>query len=220
MAQLGQHTDWGSGLSSLGEVQESLGNSTETTPDTLSSSPLAKVPRMLLAVRLKNSLRVGELSPDLFKEWLRNIPAAVEEVKVEAGFDSFSSIIIVSISISLSIYLPQDPAIIKLGPITSLNQIPDALRLEEHRVQHHRMTAPKSASRIERVETGIASASSIPLDTSQADKILWKNSQIKMRRCIRCQEQNLICDAEDVKTCSACAKSAFGATSLLKKGHL
>jgi len=47
----------------------------------------------------------------------------VDEVKVEAGFDSFSSLLIVSVPISLSIYVPRDPAVICLGPITSSNLI-------------------------------------------------------------------------------------------------
>jgi hypothetical protein len=47
----------------------------------------------------------------------------VDEVKVEAGFDSFSSLLIVSVPISLSIYVPRDPAVIRLGPITSSNLI-------------------------------------------------------------------------------------------------
>ena len=76
---------------------------------------------MLIAVRLRDKFQRGELSSDLFKEWLRNIPAAVEEVKVEAGFDSFSSLILFSIPISMSCYLPRDLAIIKLGPVTSSN---------------------------------------------------------------------------------------------------
>ena len=82
-----------------------------------------KVPRLAFAIRLKDTFQVGELSEDLFKEWLRTIPAFVEEVKVEAGFDSFSSLLIVSVPISLSLYIPQDPAVLCLGPITSSNLI-------------------------------------------------------------------------------------------------
>jgi hypothetical protein len=82
-----------------------------------------KVPRLAFAIRLRDNFQVGELSTDLFLEWLRHIPTIAEQVKVEAGFDSFSSLLIVSIPISLSGYLPTDRAIISLGPIGSSNLI-------------------------------------------------------------------------------------------------
>jgi hypothetical protein len=49
------------------------------------------------------------------------ILTVAEDVKVEAGFGSFSSILIAFVPIILSLHLPQDPAIIKIGPITSSN---------------------------------------------------------------------------------------------------
>ena len=46
----------------------------------------AKVPRLAFAVRLRDNIQAGELSADLFLEWLRHIPTIAEQVKVEAGF--------------------------------------------------------------------------------------------------------------------------------------
>jgi hypothetical protein len=122
----------GSALSSLTRVE----SSPDLSPPSGSNSPNCdhhielstpsldtKVPRISFAIRLKDTFRPHELSKDLFKEWLRTIPALVDEVKVEAGFDSFSSLLIVSVPISLSIYVPRDPAVICLGPITSSNLI-------------------------------------------------------------------------------------------------
>lgn len=87
------------------------------------SSPPAEVPRLAFAIRLNDTLRPDQLRTDLFVEWLRSVPAVAEEVKVEAGFDSFSSLIILSIPISLSTFLPDNRAIVSLGPITSLNKV-------------------------------------------------------------------------------------------------
>lgn len=89
-----------------------------------SLSPLTNpndVPRILFAIRLKDSVLPQELSVDLFRDWLQNIPIAAEEVRVEAGFGSFSSIVIISLPVMLSIYLPRDPSIINIGPITTKN---------------------------------------------------------------------------------------------------
>jgi hypothetical protein len=87
------------------------------------SFPTTKVPRMAFAVRLKDDLKPKQLRIDLFVEWLRSIPAVAEEVKVEAGFESFSSLIILSIPLALSTFLPSNRAIVSLGPITSSNQL-------------------------------------------------------------------------------------------------
>lgn len=46
-----------------------------------------------------------------------------EQMKIEAAFDSFSSLLIVSVPMVLSAYLSFNPAIISLGPATSLNLI-------------------------------------------------------------------------------------------------
>src|SRR6202012_5683037 len=81
------------------------------------------VPRLLFAVRLKETFQPSELSTDLFTEWLGMFPLVVEEVKVEAGFNSFSSLVIVSLPISLLSYMAEHPAIICLGPIRSKNLI-------------------------------------------------------------------------------------------------
>jgi hypothetical protein len=82
-----------------------------------------KVPKLAFAIRLKEDLKVGQLSQDLFMEWLRSVPVVAEEVKVEAGFDSFSSLLILSVPISLMAYLPSNSALISLGPITSSNNV-------------------------------------------------------------------------------------------------
>ncbi|KAH9211957.1 hypothetical protein DL95DRAFT_509849, partial [Leptodontidium sp. 2 PMI_412] len=91
-----------------------------TSPDTTLSTSR---PRMLFAIRLKDNLSPQDLSVQFFKEWLRNVPTIAEEVKVEAGFGSFSSIVILSMPINISIYIPKDPAIIVIGPITSANYL-------------------------------------------------------------------------------------------------
>ncbi|KAH7322002.1 hypothetical protein BKA65DRAFT_408428, partial [Rhexocercosporidium sp. MPI-PUGE-AT-0058] len=94
-------------------------NGLALTPSFLHSSAVlpGEIPRMAYAIRLKDDFNVGDLSSDLFLQWLGNLPASVAEVKIEAGFHSFSSLLIVSVPICMSIYMPQDPAVISLGPI-------------------------------------------------------------------------------------------------------
>ncbi|KAH7327414.1 hypothetical protein BKA65DRAFT_554973 [Rhexocercosporidium sp. MPI-PUGE-AT-0058] len=106
--------------------QESSGTTSKspTSLPTMLPKTLSKcfVPRLLFAVRLKESFQSNELSTEMLTEWLRTIPlTSVEEIKVEAGFQSFSSLVIVSVPIAMSAYFPAHPAVSCLGPVTSRN---------------------------------------------------------------------------------------------------
>ena len=54
-------------------------------PDPVETSPPQDSPRLLLAIRFIENIAADDLSVELFREWLRIIPAAVEDVKIEAG---------------------------------------------------------------------------------------------------------------------------------------
>jgi len=114
----------GANISSIANGHGLNDSSAVEEANTLPSTIQAKVPRLAFAIRLSDNFQVGQLSTDLFLEWLRHIPTIADQVKVEAGFDSFSSLLIVSIPLSLSGYLPPNRAILSLGPITSSNLIP------------------------------------------------------------------------------------------------
>jgi len=90
---------------------------------TRESALTKEVPRLAFAIRFKEDLHLDDSTADLFLEWLRTMPVVAQQVRVEAGFESFSSLLIVSIPISLFAYLPYNPAVICLGPITSSNRI-------------------------------------------------------------------------------------------------
>jgi len=45
----------------------------------------AKLPTLSLAFRFHENLRVSDLSTNSFTEWIRDIPAAAEELRVAAG---------------------------------------------------------------------------------------------------------------------------------------
>jgi hypothetical protein len=93
---------------------------------------IGEAPRLALAIRLRDNFVATELSTELFAEWLRIMPTIAAEVKVEAGFGSFSTLLIVSIPIGLSGYLPPDSAVISLGPITSSNIVKTPRLAGEH----------------------------------------------------------------------------------------
>jgi len=83
-----------------------------------------ELPRMGFAIRLRDNFNVENLSANVFEENLRHLPGSIAKVKIEAGFHNFSSLLIVSVPVSMSIYIPEDPHIISLGPIGSFNKVP------------------------------------------------------------------------------------------------
>ncbi|KAH7420146.1 hypothetical protein BKA64DRAFT_716496 [Cadophora sp. MPI-SDFR-AT-0126] len=88
-------------------------------------------PRLLFAIRMRDTFQPGDDMVELFTEWMRCIPTIADEVNVEASFDSYSTIVIISLPVSVAAYLPQDPSIISLGPITSENRV---LMPERHQI--------------------------------------------------------------------------------------
>ena len=86
-------------------------------------------PRLAFSVRLRETIKPGQSLEMLFADWLKDMPVVAEEIKVEAGFGSLSTLLVVSLPIALSAYLPQDPAVRCLGPITSSNKMPMTLNV-------------------------------------------------------------------------------------------
>lgn len=94
-----------------------------STPEISDMLHYQRGPRLLFAIRMRETFEPGEDMVELFAEWMRGMPAIADEVNVEASFDSYSTIVIISLPVSVAAYLPHDPSIISLGPITSENRV-------------------------------------------------------------------------------------------------
>jgi hypothetical protein len=81
-------------------------------------------PRALFSVRFKEDLRAEDLSIELFKDWLRAIPVAAEEMCIEGSFKCFSTLVFITVPLSMRAYIPDDPAIFYLGTTLSPMAIP------------------------------------------------------------------------------------------------
>jgi hypothetical protein len=86
-----------------------------------SITQLPEYPRILLSIRVSESMKPNELSRELFADWLGTIPLFTKSVRVEAGFASDSTLLMVSVPIALLGYLPENPAITMLGVTRSTN---------------------------------------------------------------------------------------------------
>lgn len=99
------------------EYWPSQGNQSTQFPIHRRVSPIS------ICCALRRDVPTQRRYPNLFASWLRDMPAIAEEVKTEAGFDSFSTLLIVSIPFALSAYIPSHAAVLSLGPILSGNKI-------------------------------------------------------------------------------------------------
>ncbi|KAH8775791.1 hypothetical protein F5882DRAFT_268098, partial [Hyaloscypha sp. PMI_1271] len=67
----------------------------------LSSSPTSSIelpeyPRLLFNIRIQEDVKFGDLSIEMFTDWLRDVPVSSSLVRVEAGFASDSTLLMVS----------------------------------------------------------------------------------------------------------------------------
>ncbi|PVH69623.1 hypothetical protein DL98DRAFT_438670 [Cadophora sp. DSE1049] len=104
-------------LNASSNIFQNLSPSSSAT----SMAPLPLYPRLLFSIRVTEDVKPNDLCPDLFSDWLRQIPIFISLVRVEAGFASDSTLIICSIPAAIVGYLPAHPAIVLLGSIRSQN---------------------------------------------------------------------------------------------------
>ena len=86
-----------------------------------SMSQLPEYPRLLFSIRIDEDVKPGELSTELFTDWLREIPVVASLVRVEAGFASDSTLLMVSMPAAMSAYISSNPAITIIGTTRSKN---------------------------------------------------------------------------------------------------
>jgi hypothetical protein len=79
---------------------------------------------VLLSIRLDKDYFREEMEENLlvWREWIRNIPPEAKGVKVEAIYESFSTLVLLSIPVTLWNLLPDNPAYSFIGFITSSNK--------------------------------------------------------------------------------------------------
>ena len=114
-------------LGSISSSSQSSGDggispfSSDTASSSTSRSLLPEYPRLLFSIRISEYIKPRELSTELFADWLRTLPIAAKSIRVEAGFASDSTLLMVSMPVGLLQYLSKDPAIMVLGTIKSSN---------------------------------------------------------------------------------------------------
>jgi hypothetical protein len=82
-------------------------------------SEQVEYPRIAITIRLGETLEPHKISTDLLEKWIKMMPVLAEHVKVEAGFASCSTLLVLSLPIPLWCYLPDHPAVSVAGIIKS-----------------------------------------------------------------------------------------------------
>ncbi|KAE8443543.1 hypothetical protein EG329_001783 [Mollisiaceae sp. DMI_Dod_QoI] len=99
----------------------SNGRSNSASPAT-SMSSLSEYPRLLFSIRISEDIKPNDLSTGILTDWLSTLPIEAKAIRVEAGFASDSTILIISMPVALLGYLPYDPAMVLIGTARSRNQ--------------------------------------------------------------------------------------------------
>lgn len=144
---------------------------------TTSGYPLPEYPRLLFSIRISEDIKPHELSSQLLADWLGTLPIAAKSIRVEAGFASDSTLLVVSMPAALLGYLPKDPAISILGTTRSTNLV--AVELQE---------------RCEKFENRVLSLESANRRHEDERQTNEKHLQMKLHdslRLLRLQEMNL-----------------------------
>src|SRR6187402_2604138 len=124
---------------------------------------------------------------------MRALPTIADEITVEASFDSYSTIVILSLPVSLAAYLPQDPAIISLGPITSGNRL---ISLEKQQV----MISPSQTSSLHPFDPEFGQDKEALSASKKHRKSKSESSQYPRLHLWEVLEYLSNADAEDVQT--------------------
>ncbi len=90
---------------------------------TTSLSQIAEYPRLLFSIRISEDIDPRTLSADLMADWLSEIPMEAKSIRIEAGFASDSTLLMVSMPVGLIGYLPHNDAITLLGTTRSRNLV-------------------------------------------------------------------------------------------------
>jgi hypothetical protein len=87
----------------------------------ISMSELPEYPRLLFSIRIREDIKPNQLSTELLADWLATIPLDTKSVRIEAGFASDSTLLMVSLPVAMLGHLPDNPAITMLGVTRSTN---------------------------------------------------------------------------------------------------
>lgn len=116
LSRAGTPTRWGPW-----DLEADLNATPDRSSPTASLTEVSNQPRLLLSFRLLEDMDPDALKVDMFAQWLGSLPIPVDAVKVEAGFASDSTILLVSVPMCFLTFLPLDPSANLIGTIQSSN---------------------------------------------------------------------------------------------------
>ena len=100
-------------------VSTSLAGTTEVEP--------VRTPQVLLCVRLDEDYFTGDKPRDRiseWREWIRNIPPGAKDLKIQGVYESYSTLVLLSMPVAVWNILPDNLAYSFIGFISSDNKVP------------------------------------------------------------------------------------------------
>ena len=110
-------------------------------------------PRALFLVRFNEDIGPENLSTELFKDWMSSCPANVDEIRIEASYKCFSTLIFVTMPLTMQAYMLKHPAVMALGAVKSSITIPVLAKAEKYQAQKASTTETVAARNIKEDES-------------------------------------------------------------------
>jgi len=105
--------------------------------------------QVLLAIRIaEDYLATDDRDHRIYewREWIRNMPSAAKDIKIQGVYESFSTLVLLSVPTAVWTLLPKNPAYSFIGFITSDNILPS---LDSSRSHQRSSTVPEFSQTVE-----------------------------------------------------------------------
>lgn len=174
---------------SVASVNSSLSGDASVPSSTTSISQLPEYPRLLFSIHISEDIKPKNLSTQLFADWLTALPIETKSVRIEAGFASDSTLLLVSMPVAMLGYLSINPAITILGTARSGNLVSSATQNSIDRAQQAMLgdkyfDKPKNpdSARRDQLDQLIDRIMAGSMNARDESKVLFKNLNLIQQR--------------------------------------
>jgi hypothetical protein len=115
----GHHNVNSTASTSIGNKDSLFGSRNPFCKPGSSNSGNEDHPQILLSIRLEKT----ELDIQVWRDWLRNLPAEGQDIKIEGIYRSFSTLMLLRMPVAIWDLLPENPAYSFVGFVTSYNMM-------------------------------------------------------------------------------------------------
>ena len=161
--------------SSIAETEETQ----TTTPTETMGDEQNRSSQVLLAIRISEDYLTTDNREQRiheWREWIRNVPPAARGIKIQGVYESFSTLILLSVPTAVWTLLPKNPAYSFIGFITSDNMLSSFNSPQPHQSS---FTIPELSRAVGAQVGDHNSQNSMPITVDQQRAVAWLMQQFE-----------------------------------------